>query len=539
MSSINGAQMYRDKESDCWLYIWVLVNLSPKKRYRKIHVIPGGFIPGPKKPKNIDSFMVVGLHHLSAIQREGLPIWDAFRDHHFLSHPYLLFLTADGPGLVNWDGLVGHCGKNGCRLYCGVIGRRHITPRSHYYPALLRPHNPRLGSDHDDYDAFNIPPAGNPLYSQNLSYLTSSCSNAQFESRRAETGISKPPLILGLNPSRSLGVPLCMTTDVMHLAANISELMLLLWRGELRCMPTDDIDMWDWAVFRNDQIWHAHGHTVEAAGQHLPGSFDIKPRNIAKKGNTNYKTWEYTVYTFALAPALLCNILPKRYWKNFCKLVKGFRLICQHEISHEEVLQGTALLAAWEREFEELYYQRRNDRIHFIRPCVHQIVHLGPETFQKGPAICTAQWTIERTIGNLKYEIRQPSNYLANFANEGLRRARVNALLAMLPELDDAKPRLPPSAVDLGDGYALLSKSDRYPVYPSHGTGGAVAVFLGHPMEMPKIRRWARLLLPNGQIARSAWRELLRTSENVRIARMIKVLFFQICLCFIDVSYLV
>ena len=330
-----------------------------------------------------------------------------------------------------------------------------------------------------------------------------------------------------------------MTTDVMHLAANISELMLLLWRGELRCMPTDDIDMWDWAVFRNDQIWHAHGHTVEAAGQHLPGSFDIKPCNIAKKGNTDYKTWEYTVYTFALAPALLCNILPERYWKNLCKLIKGFRLICQHEISHEEVLQGTVLLAAWEREFEELYYQCRNNRIHFIRPRVHQIVHLGPETFQKGPAICTAQWTIERTIGNLKYEIRQPSNYLANFANEGLRRARVNALLAMLPELDDATPRLPPSAVDLGDGYALLSKSDRYPVYPSHGTGGAVAVFLGHPMEMPKIRRWAWLLLPNGQIARSAWQELLRTSENVRIARMIKVLFFQICLCFIDVSYLV
>ena len=97
----------------------------------------------------------------------------------------------------------------------------------------------------------------------------------------------------------------------------------------------------------------------------------------------------------------------------------------------------------------------------------------------------------------------------------------------MLPELDDAKPRLPPSAVDLGDGYVLLSKSDRYPVYPSHGTGGAVAVFLGHPMEMLKIRQWARLLLPNGQIARSAWRELLRTSENVRIARMIKVLFFR------------
>ena len=100
MSSLDGSQVYKDKESDCWLYIWVILNLSPGRCYRKIHVIPGGFIPGPKKPKNIDSFMVVGLHHLSAIQKEGLQIWDASCNETFCSHPYLLFTTADGPGLV-------------------------------------------------------------------------------------------------------------------------------------------------------------------------------------------------------------------------------------------------------------------------------------------------------------------------------------------------------------------------------------------------------------------------------------------------------
>lgn len=114
IASIDGAQIYKDKESNCWLYIWIVLNLSPDQRYRRLHVIPSGFIPGPHKPKNIDSFMVVGLHHLSALQHEGLQIWDAARNETFHSDIYLLFITVDRPGLVHWDGLVGHCGKNGC-----------------------------------------------------------------------------------------------------------------------------------------------------------------------------------------------------------------------------------------------------------------------------------------------------------------------------------------------------------------------------------------------------------------------------------------
>ncbi|KIK26896.1 hypothetical protein PISMIDRAFT_94090, partial [Pisolithus microcarpus 441] len=77
MVSLDGAQLFDSKESDCWIYIWIVVNLPPTKRYRKLHVCPGGFIPGPNKPKNVDSFLFPGLHHLAALQNEGLSIWNA------------------------------------------------------------------------------------------------------------------------------------------------------------------------------------------------------------------------------------------------------------------------------------------------------------------------------------------------------------------------------------------------------------------------------------------------------------------------------
>ncbi|KAJ3562620.1 hypothetical protein NP233_g9459 [Leucocoprinus birnbaumii] len=55
MFSIDGAQLYEHKTSDCWIYIWVIMDLPPDLRYKKHHVLPGSFIPGPGKPKNLDS----------------------------------------------------------------------------------------------------------------------------------------------------------------------------------------------------------------------------------------------------------------------------------------------------------------------------------------------------------------------------------------------------------------------------------------------------------------------------------------------------
>jgi hypothetical protein len=67
MVSLDGAQLYDSKESDCWVYIWIIVNLSPDICYRKLNILPGGFIPGPNKPKNVDSFLFPAFHHLAAV----------------------------------------------------------------------------------------------------------------------------------------------------------------------------------------------------------------------------------------------------------------------------------------------------------------------------------------------------------------------------------------------------------------------------------------------------------------------------------------
>jgi hypothetical protein len=114
MLSIDGAQLYESKQSDCWIYIWVLLDLTSDLRYKKKYVLPSGFIPGPGKPKNLDSFIYTGLHHLSALQRDGLHIWDSWDGRVFTSQPYFFLGTADGPGLAALHGQVGHHSMYGC-----------------------------------------------------------------------------------------------------------------------------------------------------------------------------------------------------------------------------------------------------------------------------------------------------------------------------------------------------------------------------------------------------------------------------------------
>ena len=71
---------------------------------------------------------------------------------------------------------------------------------------------------------------------------------------------------------------------------------------------------------------------------------------------------------------------------------------------------------------------------------------------------------MERTIGNLGEEIKQPSNPYVNLSERGSKRAQINAIYAMYPELDPtAEEKLPAGACDLGGSYVLLHACDRHP----------------------------------------------------------------------------
>jgi hypothetical protein len=133
---------------------------------------------------------------------------------------------------------------------------------------------------------------------------------------------------------------------------------------------------------------------------------------------------------------------------------------------------------------------------------------------------------MERTIGNLTQELRQPSNPYANLSERSLIRCQVNALKVIIPELKE-RTGLPRGSIDLGSGFILLRHKDgaARPMRPCENAvlsylQGALGLSLD---SLGSVVRWACLRLPNGQVAWSSWKEKSQVFNHVRMARNVKV----------------
>ncbi|KAJ3001952.1 hypothetical protein NUW54_g6112 [Trametes sanguinea] len=535
MFSIDGAQLYQNKASDCWMSLWLLCNIPPDKRYKKPYMIPGVIIPGPNHPQDLDSFLFPSFHHVAAVMHEGLPVYHATLRQLVVSNLFFAFGMADGPGMAMFEGTVGHHGAFGCRVLCGLLGR-HKAGGPHYYPAMLKPLGvPVPGCDHDDVLLASLRGPSVEEYNRNLQVLLSARNDTQYKQLRKATGLCKPSIVSGL--PRALPIPFCFPPDLMHLAwLNIPDLYLSLWRGTIKGSTQSDAKSWDCAVLATEEMWSTHGRLVERAMPYLPGFFDRPPRNIAEKVNSGYKATEYKTWFYNYAPAMLRHSLPYAYWGQLCELVRGITLLFAETILPEDLIESKQQLSAAVLHHEQLYYARDPDRLHVVRPCVHSVWHAPDMVVSLGSLICVTQLPMERLIGDLGSQIRQPSNPFANLSQRALRRCQENAIKALdsrINHAQDGPHQVPRGAVNLGHGFVLLRARDRSPRRVSPEEGCVFYDFLA--VREPgfcankdraaftiKVHKWARLRLPNDTVVRSAWKEREKPLKKLRMARCVK-----------------
>ncbi|SJL17328.1 uncharacterized protein ARMOST_20878 [Armillaria ostoyae] len=282
--SMDGTQLFRDKSLDCWMFIYLFYNLLPDLRYKKAYVVPGGTVEGPNKPKNIDSFLFPAVYHISALQKEGLQVWDAYRCQHFTDIPFFGYGTADGPAMASMSGMVGCHGKCGCHLHCKCQGRRREND-GHYYPAMAKPMDYSVhGSDHPDItfsDLHHFRQGIDMWYNDGIKKLAGARNMVQYQAIRLETGLCRPTIFSGLQ--HSLGVPQMFVMDIMHLVSiNDPDLLLDLWRGTLQHYAPDKKEDWEWFVLKG-KIWKAHRETVTRATPYLPSSYQVMHNGLWKR----------------------------------------------------------------------------------------------------------------------------------------------------------------------------------------------------------------------------------------------------------------
>ncbi|KAF5370373.1 hypothetical protein D9758_006949 [Tetrapyrgos nigripes] len=470
--SIDGAQLYRNKKSDTWIACYKIENLPPKKRFKDLSSMTAVVIPGPNKPKDVESFMFRALYHVSALQHEqngaGMKIWDAQTEAVQDSRVLFGFMLADALGLAEVDGRVGHHGAQACRLSCPMKGR-HKPNSGHYYTAHLKPlNNPVRDCDHDDFDFENYP----------------------------------DPSMLDIG------------FDASHKAEYWRAYFVFVARSTACCHYRQHPVL--------DEVWVEHGQIITNATSYFPSFFQRPPRNPAEKISSGYKATEYFLYLFGLGPGVFRSIIPKEYYQNFCRLVSGVRILLQISIRESEAEVAKEHLISFIKEYEQLYYQHRVDRLHFCRPWLHTILHAPSEVYRVGPGLYSIQFFMERHIWILSKRLRQLSNTYGNLIAGALRHCECIAVAAMCPELYAGDKKGPRGSVDIGDQFLFLRPRERSHLWIESDSPMERSFVQQYLSTTDPVKWWGRLKLPNGQVSRSLWQESQSSWKNIRISRNVK-----------------
>jgi len=169
-------------------------------------------IPGPKKPKNLNSFLRPLVDELEALENGQVTAVDGDTGREFILHAHVLIVTGDGPATADAMGMKspGNAFRP-CRM-CTIAGTRRTDVRqSPYYVP------------HTNY------PFERPPIRTNLRDNINTVEIANDDESRRLTGIKDKSELLRL---RSIHFPRSFPGDIMHcVLQNITPMLFQLWNG--------------------------------------------------------------------------------------------------------------------------------------------------------------------------------------------------------------------------------------------------------------------------------------------------------------------
>lgn len=346
--STDGFTPFKRGKQTCWPIILYNLNLPPEERFKQDNIICVGVIPGPKKPKDIDSFLwplVEELLQLSA----GVPAFDAASGKAFTLRAYLVLGTGDIPAMSMVMRMKGHNAFSPCRM-CSIHGVQIPDGTNNvYYIPLDRSRHPTVLNDPaviKKYDPLELPHRTHTEFLQQAREVQSSGTRVQEEHLSKQYGIKGLSILAALS---SLSFPLSFPFDFMHLFwENTLPNLVMLWTGNFKGLDegTEDYRL-------STSVLDAIGEATAAAGSTIPSVFGPRLPNFAKDRNL-YTADMWSFWTLYLGPTLLARKFKhEKYHRHFVDLVRLLHLCLQWEITHEKVDDVRRGFAKWVEQFEE------------------------------------------------------------------------------------------------------------------------------------------------------------------------------------------
>jgi len=336
----DGVNPWRRRKSTFWPILLYNYNLPPTERSHDDNAICIGEVPGPEKPKDMDSFLYPAVQELLKLS-VGVKAYDVVEEEIFVLRAYLLTIFGDIPAISMLLRMKGHNARSPCRL-CMIQGIRipNSTTTTHYVP--LR--RGALQGNHSDYDPANLPPRTHKQFMAQANEVQSAETNAKSERLAMEYGINGVPLLSVLD---SLALPLSTGYEFMHLIfENLIPNLALLWSGNFK-----NLDKNQPFVF-SKTVWEAIGATAAASRSTMPSSYGAAVPNIATDRSTfSAETWSQ--WALFVGPVVLNGRFPnKKYYDHFCELVELINLCLKFEFSKDDISKIRDGFIGWVKKYE-------------------------------------------------------------------------------------------------------------------------------------------------------------------------------------------
>jgi hypothetical protein len=390
--SLDGVQITNMRHHEVTPVILINLNLPPEERVKVDNILASMIIPGPKKPKDLDTFLRPLVDELKQLD-SGVEALDANTGRTFMLRAWVTMVTGDGPAVAEVMGFKrpGNAFRP-CRT-CTIKGDmqgRGPGKTTYYVP-------------HTGYNFDNPSLRGHDLREtiDQVVSLGSPEISKQF-------GITRASILLEL---RSLHFPRSFPVDIMHcILLNITETLYKLWNGTK--LPGLDGE----AGFLDNPSIQAISDSLVSARGDIPTYLGHAPRRIDKhfKG---FKAAEWEAWLKYYGTPLLDQRLGDDYVENFRQLSRIYSLATQYSIPESSVARLNDLVIDFVKTFEQLYYQQDPRRLPVCTINVHYLVHIPSHVEDCGPGRGYWQFPMERFCGIIKPMARSKSQLSVSLAN--------------------------------------------------------------------------------------------------------------------------
>jgi hypothetical protein len=336
----DGVGPFRRRKATCWPLLVYNYNLPPTEHFHDDNAICLGEVPGPHKPKDMDSFLYPATRELLQLA-VGVEAWDAVQKEKFILRAFSTTIFGDIPALSMLLRVKGHNACSPCQL-CMIEGVR--IPKSSlttYYVPLSRKNIP---PKQPDVNPAHLPLRTHETFMAQANEVQSAESNAESDRLAIKYGINGVPLLSVLD---SLSLPLSTGYEFMHLVfENLLLNLALFWSGNFKNLNQDQPFILD------KHVWEAIGTSAAASKSTIPSCYGAAVPNIATD-RSSFSAEAWSQRALFIGPVVLNHCFKHvKYYNHFCDLVRLINLFLQYQPSDDELSEIRTGFIEWVDKYE-------------------------------------------------------------------------------------------------------------------------------------------------------------------------------------------